>query len=244
MTDSMRKARVDLAAAHRLAVFDGLNEGTWNHFSATTQDAPDCMLISPEFCHWKMVTASNLVLVDSRGTPVGPSAGARRIDPSGFCIHYPIHASRPDAACVLHAHTPYAIALTLSRHGQLVMAEQNALTFYDRVAYYDYDGFVTSTDQGKRLADALMDKRVLFLRGHGVIVVGPSIAEAYTDLYQLERACAVQCHARAMGAEVEAIPDDIAQACIAQDEYASAYKLAHFEAMKRLLDVEQPDYLN
>ena len=124
------------------------------------------------------------------------------------------------------------------------MAEQNALTFYDRVGYYDYDGFVATIDHGKRLAEALAEKRVLFLRGHGVIVVGPSIAEAYTDLYQLERACAVQCHARAMGEALEAIPDDIARGCIAQDEYASAYKLAHFEAMKRLLDVEQPDYLS
>jgi ribulose-5-phosphate 4-epimerase/fuculose-1-phosphate aldolase len=136
------------------------------------------------------------------------------------------------------------MALTLGKQGQLVMAEQNALTFYDRVAYYDYDGFVETPDHGKRLADALAGKRVLFLRGHGVIVVGPSIAEAYTDLYQLERACAVQCHARAMGVDIEPIPNDIARACIGENEYASAYKLAHFEAMKRLLDVEQPDYLN
>jgi ribulose-5-phosphate 4-epimerase/fuculose-1-phosphate aldolase len=242
MTDAMRKTRVDLAAAHRMAVFDGLNEGTWNHFSATVPDWPDCMLVSPEFCHWTMVTASNLVRTDSNGNPIGGS-GAGRIDSSGYCIHYPIHASRPDVACVLHAHPPYATAIALSRRGRFVMAEQGALTLYNRVAYYDYDGFVFTTDHGKRLADALADKRVLFLRGHGVIVVGPSIAEAYTDLYQLERACAVQCHARALGEEIETIPDAMASACVEQDEYASAYKLAHFEAMKRLMDVEQPGYL-
>src|SRR5689334_3328806 len=45
--DPVRTARVDLAAAHRMAVFDHLNEGTWNHFSVAVPDDPGRMLVTP-----------------------------------------------------------------------------------------------------------------------------------------------------------------------------------------------------
>ena len=42
-----RQARLDVAAAHRLAVMHELNEGVWNHISLTSPDEPDNILISP-----------------------------------------------------------------------------------------------------------------------------------------------------------------------------------------------------
>ena len=128
--------------------------------------------------------------------------------------------------------------------GRLMMADQNALAVQGRVAYYEvWDGFVHEQEHGYRLAEALGDKRVLFLANHGVLVVGPTIAEAYTDLYQLERACMFQCHAMAMGGAFQPIPQRFAdQAAAAID--TSGYKIGHFRAMRRLLDAEQPDYVN
>ena len=40
-----RQARLDVAAAHRLAVMHELNEGVWNHISLTSPDEPDNILI-------------------------------------------------------------------------------------------------------------------------------------------------------------------------------------------------------
>ena len=62
-----REARKDLAAAHRLAVLHGLNEGVWNHISLLSPDDPSQMLISPGHTHWSQVRASNLALVDEHG---------------------------------------------------------------------------------------------------------------------------------------------------------------------------------
>jgi ribulose-5-phosphate 4-epimerase/fuculose-1-phosphate aldolase len=67
---AVRQARIDLAAAHRLAVRDELHEGTWNHFSLAVRTAPERMLITPSFMHWSQVTASNLV-------DVGPGTARR-----------------------------------------------------------------------------------------------------------------------------------------------------------------------
>lgn len=241
MSNSLWNARVDLAAAHRMAVFDGLNEGTWTHFSAVVPGQPDQMLISPEYCHWSQVTASSLDLMNPAGEV---STGKRRLDPAAFAIHFPVHASRADAVCVLHSHAPYSTALGMIEDGELLMADQNALGLYGRIGYYDYDGLIFETGHGQRLADELADKRILILRGHGVLVVGPSIAEAYTDLYQLERACAVQCHAMSMGRPIKPIPRDIALSVVGSGEYSTEYKHAHFAGMRRLLDAHQPDYAN
>jgi ribulose-5-phosphate 4-epimerase/fuculose-1-phosphate aldolase len=230
--------RIQLAAAHRMAVLDGLNEGTWNHFTTVLPERPDHLLVTPVDRHWRRVTASSLVEIDPEGRAVRPD---QRFDRSAHYIHAPIHAARPDAVCVLHAHPPYTTALSMIEGGELLFADQNAATLYDRIAYYDeYDGFVRDLDRGRRLVDALGEKRVLFLRNHGVLVVGPTVAEAYTDLYSLERACMFQAHAQAMGGRLKAIPAEIARATAEEADY----KHTHFEAMCGLLDAEQPDYRN
>jgi ribulose-5-phosphate 4-epimerase/fuculose-1-phosphate aldolase len=239
----IHEARVDLAAAHRLAVHDGLNEGSWNHFSLTIPGYSDRMLATPADRHWRQVTASNLVLVDKNGESL---EGEGRCDRSAFCIHYPIHVACAQAVCILHAHPPFATALSMVQGGRLLMADQNALALYDRVAYDDhYDGFVFDPEKGARLAALLGDKRVLIMRNHGVLVVGPTVAEAYTDLYHLERACMFQCHAMAManGRDLCAVTADVGGE-VAEQADNTGYKLMHFAAMRRLLDAEQPDYAN
>jgi ribulose-5-phosphate 4-epimerase/fuculose-1-phosphate aldolase len=245
MSNSLWNARVDLAAAHRLAVIDGLNEGTWNHFSVRVPDTAEHMLVTPAACHWKQVTASSLVVVDATGEKI---AGSSDYDRSAYFIHYPMHVAHEQAACVLHVHPPYATALSMVKGGRLHMTDQNALGLYDRIAYYDsWDGFVFELDHGRRLADALGDKRVLFLANHGVVVVGPSVADAYNDLYHLERACMFQCLALSTGGELRPIPPQFARTVPAFLEGGgfngvSNYKAAYFSAMRRLLDSEQPDY--
>jgi ribulose-5-phosphate 4-epimerase/fuculose-1-phosphate aldolase len=239
--DPVRAARIDLAAAHRLAVFDNLNEGSWNHFSVAVPGAPGRMLVTPAGRHWRQVTASNLVLVDRDGTTLSNGCN---YDSAAYNIHHPIHEARKDAFCVLHAHPPYATALSMVGGGRLEMADQNALALYGRVAYDDvYDGFIFDGAQSRRLVDMIGDARVLFMRNHGVLVVGPTVAEAYTDLYQLERACQFQHIATTFGGKLREVDESTGHATvIAADE--SGYKLQHFAAMKLLLDAEQPDYLS
>src|SRR5205085_5602833 len=83
---------------------------------------------------------------------------------------------------------------------RLEMIEQNALRFHGDVAYDgSYNGLVVDEAEGDRLARVLGTKRVLFLANHGVIVVGPTVAEAFDSLYYLERACRLQVLARMIG---------------------------------------------
>jgi ribulose-5-phosphate 4-epimerase/fuculose-1-phosphate aldolase len=230
--------RLDLAAAHRLAVLDDLHEGTWNHFSAALPGGS--MLLTPEYVHWSQVTSSSLIELGEDHDAI-PRDSLTWV---GYRIHYGIHRARPDAVCVLHTHSPHATALSCLAEGRLEMIDQGAFGFAGRVSYNEvYDRSVaTDLGAGEAMAEALDGKDVLFLRNHGVIVVGRSVAAAYTDLYLLERACRVQLLARATGEPLARVSHEEAMAAFADDPGVEQFKARHFEAMKRVLDATQPDY--
>src|SRR3954464_384705 len=194
--------RIELAAAFRLAVRLDLHEGVCNHFSVMLADGRT-FLLNRYGLHWSEVTASNLLALDADGRVL---AGEGEYEKTAFYIHSRIHLANPHAACVLHTHMPYATSLTLIEGGRLEMVEQNALRFHDDIAYDDeYNGLVVDNAEGDRLARLLGHKRVLFLANHGVIVVGPSIAEAFDLMYYLERACRLQVLAKSMGGTLRAV---------------------------------------
>jgi ribulose-5-phosphate 4-epimerase/fuculose-1-phosphate aldolase len=233
------ETRRDLAAAHRLAVRDGLNEGTWNHLSVMSPDDPEVMFITPAYTHWSQVTASNLAAVGPDGEPV---AGDDRPTRAGWIIHYPVHRAQPDAQCLMHVHSPHITALSMKKDVRLdTCSSQQAAQFHGDVAYYEvYDGILDDEDEGRRMADAMGDRRILMLRNHGAVVAGSSVASAYVDLYQLERACMYQLLAMNGGGDLVRIPEDIAAAMSAQARGGTSDP--HFGAMRRLLDAKEPDY--
>ena len=238
-TTAERAVRVDLAAAFRLAVRMDLHEGVCNHFSAMLDERR--FLLNSYGLHWSEVTASNLVALDGEGRVI---EGSGEIEKTAFTIHSRIHLANPRAKCVLHTHMPYATALTLLEGGRLEMVEQNALRFHDDIAYDEtYNGLVVDPGEGDRLAGVLGHKRVMFLANHGVIVVGPTVAEAFDALYYLERACRLQVLARSMGGQLRAVRDEVVRETyrlILAD--TPKYAAAHFSALKRILDREEPSY--
>ena len=235
-----RMARLDLAAAFRLAVRMDLHEGVCNHFTLMLPDGRR-FLLNAYGLHWSEVTASNLLALDTRGNVL---EGEGEAEKTAFYIHSRIHLAHPRAACVLHTHMPYATALTLTVPGRLEMVEQNALRFADDIAYDDsYNGLVVDDAEGDRLARLLGGKRVLFLANHGVIVVGATVAEAFDALYYLERACRVQVLARATGLPLRPVRPEVVRETyrmILAD--TPKYAGAHFGALRRILDREEPDY--
>src|ERR687886_173825 len=84
-------ARVDLAAAFRLAVRLDLHEGVCNHFSAMLADGRT-FLLNRYGLHWSEVTASNLLALDAAGRIVGGGGGDEK---TAFWIHSRLHLAHP-----------------------------------------------------------------------------------------------------------------------------------------------------
>ena len=234
-TSRLQSLRGDLAAAFRWAARLDLHEGVANHFSVAVSDDGRQFLLNPRGRHFSRIRASELLLLD------GEHADA---DPTAWYLHSHLHRHVPQARCVLHTHMPNATALACLRGFELLMLDQTACRFHHRIAYdRQYAGMALDDAEGERVAKLFgTDHSVLFLGNHGVIVVGPTIAEAFDELYHLERAARLQVLALSTGRELDVIPDEIATVTCRQWLEYPDVSTSHFEALKEILDDESPDY--
>ncbi len=243
-SDPVSAARRELAAAFRWAARLGFHEGTCNHFSLKVPGREDRYLINPHGLHFSEMRASDLLMLDADGTVV---EGRHPVEATAFFIHSRIHRANAEARCVLHTHMPYATALTMLDGGRLEPCHQTCLRFYGRIGYDDelggYGGLAADAEEGDRISRALGDKRVLMLANHGVIVAAPSVAEAFDDLYYLERAAQAQVLAMSTGRKLKLVGDNIAARTRDQMlKDGELYARVHFAALCRILDRETPDY--
>jgi len=248
---SVEQARIDLAAAHRLAVWHDLTEGIYNHLTVAVPGASDRQFFVPPFgLHWSEVRASDLLTVDFDGNIL---AGQGVLQRSAYCIHAPIHAAHARHAAVLHTHMPYASALTRLDDQTLLPLGQTEALVLDQIAYDpNYDGLARDWSEGERLAGVLGEKTILFMGNHGVLVTGRTVAEAYDRLYSLERSARVQLFALWTGRPLKSLsPEQVEKAQrqfhhtplhdASRAAYTPGYQL-HFDALRRLLDRREPDY--
>ncbi len=229
----VRQLREDLALALRAAAHHGLSEGVCNHFSVMLPGAHDRYLINPRGLHWSEVGADDIVLIDVRGEVL---AGRHRVEPTALFIHGAIHRITGHAV-VLHVHSPYATALTLTADRALdTTLSQNAMRFMDRLAIdADYNGLALDDAEGERIARAMAGKDVAFLANHGVVVAGATIAHAYDDLYYLERACLHQVIAQSTGRPLAPVNAALAARVAAQVQSEREQSDLFFESLRRML---------
>jgi len=241
--DPIREAKIHLAAAHRLAVLDELEEGIDNHFTVTVPGRDDRYLILPFGLHWSEARASDMIVFDESGKTL---EGEGVVELSAQCIHAPIHRLC-GARVVMHTHQTWAVALNMLKDNRLLPASQTAAFFHGHVAYDDtYTGTADTLDEGERLARVIGDKHVLFMKNHGVLVTGATVAQAYRRLYKLERVCRAQVLALGTGKPIEVLSETIVaevQSPPVNDRHSRAEReRMFFEAMMRVLDRENPGY--
>ena len=207
------QARVDLAAAYRLAALFGWDDLIFTHISARVPGPEHHFLINPYGLMFDEITASSLVKIGLDGKKVMDSS--YDINPAGFTIHSAIRAAREDAMCVMHLHTRHGVAVSAKKHGLLPLSQQSLFALAS-LAYHDYEGLALNEDEKPRLVSDLGDKNNLILRNHGLLTIGGNAAEAFLGMYNLERSCEIQLMAEAGGAELVKIAQPILDGITAQ----------------------------
>ena len=241
--DAVAEARVQLAAAHRLAVLHELEEGIDNHFTMTVPGREGQYLILPFGLHWSEARASDMIVFDEEGRVL---EGRGSLELSAQCIHAPIHRLT-GTRVVLHTHQTWTIALNMLQDNRLLPASQTAAFYHGQIAYDDdYTGVAASLAEGERLAAVLGNKPILFMKNHGVVVTGDTVAQAYRRLYRIERVCRNQILALGTGRPLQLLSDEVAkrvQTPSADDRHPRAEReWLFFEAMMRIVDRELPGY--
>jgi ribulose-5-phosphate 4-epimerase/fuculose-1-phosphate aldolase len=241
--DPILEAKVQLAAALRMATLHELEEGIDNHFTVSVPGRQDQYLILPFGFHWSEARASDMMTFNEAGDTL---EGSGVVELSARCIHAPIHRIT-GAKVVLHTHQPWALALNMLKDNRLLPANQTAAFFAGEVAYDDhYDGTADFPSEGERLSAIMGGKPIAFLKNHGVLVTGETMGQAYRRLYKLERVCRTQVLALSTGQPLEILSDEVIAKVLApaplETHSREERDRLFFEAMMRIVDRELPGY--
>ena len=200
------QVRVDLAACYRLVAHFGWDDLIFTHISARVPGPETHFLINPYGLMFEEITASSLVKIDLAGKKVADSP--YDINPAGFTIHSAVHQARHDAHCVLHLHTIAGVAVSAQKDGLLPISQQSLFPL-SALAYHDYEGVALNPEEKPRLVADLGEMNFMILRNHGLLTCGETVAEAFLNMYILQRACEVQVMAQGGGKELIPVPEAI-----------------------------------
>ncbi|HLM29901.1 MAG TPA: class II aldolase/adducin family protein [Acidimicrobiales bacterium] len=197
--EERRHRKQRLAAAFRIFGHFGFDEGTAGHITARDPELLDHFWVNPLGMSFKQIRVKDLLLVNDRGEVV---EGGWPLNTAAFVIHSQIHAARPDVVSAAHAHSVHGKAWSSLRR-PLDPLTQDACAFYgDHALFDDYTGAVFELEEGKRIAQALGNRKAAILANHGVLTVGRSVDEAAWWFVTMERTCQVQLLAEAAGSPV------------------------------------------
>jgi ribulose-5-phosphate 4-epimerase/fuculose-1-phosphate aldolase len=236
-----RELREDLAAAYRLIALHGMTDLVFTHLSARVPGEGHRFLVNPYGLLFEEVTASSLVLVDAAGEPAQPTPWP--VNPAGFVIHSAVHLGRADAQCVMHTHTLAGMAVA-AQTGGLLPLNQISMEFSGRVALHDYEGIAAADNlaERERLVRDLGDRSCMILRHHGLLTLGRSVAEAFYRMWYLDQSCRIQLAAQGSGAPLAIPSRGLVERARAQFEAGPETAWLPWQALRRKLDREQPDY--
>ena len=244
-TDGEWQARVDLAALYRLVDLYGWSDLLGTHISHRVPNEPDHLLLNPYGFLWEEMTASMLLKVDYDGNVLTESN--HKINPAGLTIHSAILRARPDVTCAIHTHTQAGVGVATQKGGLLPIT-QHALHVIAHTGYYDYAGIETDPGERDRIAAAVGDHNVLFLRNHGMIAMGRTPGEAFMWCYRAERACRMQLAIQQAGVATVALPDEVIEETIERNRLLNspegyrAIGVNEWPALRRKLDRIDPSY--
>ena len=235
------QARRELAACYRMFARRGMDDLIYTHLSCRVPESPGRFLFIPFGMLFEEVTASNLLEVDIAGAD--QSGGGKPVNPAGWIVHRTVYEARPEASCVMHLHTICGTAVSAQKDG-LLPVNQFGITYAGQVGYHDYDGPGLRPEERKKFVAALGDRKMMFLRNHGTLTWGRSIAEAFTLMHYLERSCEIQVAAQGGGGALALPADEVIERTVAtaQGVGDASFGRIGFEALLRRLDREDPSY--
>jgi HCOMODA/2-hydroxy-3-carboxy-muconic semialdehyde decarboxylase len=193
----------DLVAASRILADQGVVDG-FGHVSIRHPNNPGRFLMSRSLAP-ALTTTDDIVEYDLDCTPIddrGRSSFLERF------IHCEIYKARLDVKAVVHTHSPGVIPFGVSRV-PLRPVYHVASFLASGVPVFEIRNYAGMTNMliannalGKALAETLGDKPVVLMRGHGDVVVGPSVQIAVYRAIYTEMNARLQAQAMALGGPI------------------------------------------
>lgn len=235
------EARQQLAATYRIFAMMGWDEAIFNHITIKIPGEDGAFLINPYGLHFSEVKASNLIKIDIDGNKLSESEHG--VNKAGFVQHSLFHRHLHNAYCIIHTHTTATMAVC-SMEGGLQPVNFYACNFIGRLSYHEFEGVTVREEEGERLLENLGDNRILMLKNHGPVVIGPTLPIALIQYWSLQRACEIQVATMQAGDPI-VVPQevvDVHQRDLYMTQASAEPGKAEFDAWVRQVDKIDPSW--
>jgi L-fuculose-phosphate aldolase len=188
-----------IAAAREMNAL-GINRGKSGNVSARWRTAKfDGYLVTPSGMPYASIRPADIVAMPIDGqSEAGPG---RRRPSSEWRFHRDIYRARPDAAAIVHTHSPFATTLSCLRRGIPAFHYMIAVAGGDDVRCAPYATFGTQALSDHAVA-ALEGRRACLLANHGMIAIGASLAAALALAVEIETLAEMYWRTRQLGEPV------------------------------------------
>ena len=102
----------------------------------------------------------------------------------------------------------------------------------------------TEVEECKDIAKNLGKNKVMILRNHGTLALGGNVAEAFTSIYFLEKACTYQVRAMAGSLDFNQPSDAAIETTRQQGQGAGMAAALLWPAVKRKMERLDPSFMN
>ncbi len=192
--------RAEIVAYGQLLYTQGLVSGASGNISARL-DAHR-ILVTPSGCHKGMLTPSDLVVFDTESGQVVSEGTAK--PSSEFRMHTYIYAQQPEAGAVIHAHPPYAVALSVADVSLEKIILPETVLALGTIADCGYATPTTNDVVAAIKMPVQSGATALILARHGSVTIGKSLHEAFCRLETVEYLAKVIAVAESLG-EIESL---------------------------------------
>jgi ribulose-5-phosphate 4-epimerase/fuculose-1-phosphate aldolase len=181
----------------------------------------------------ELVTRTDILEYDLESNAIGGKPPAVFLE---RFIHGEIYKARPDVKAVVHCHTPSLIPFGTTdvplrpMFGLAGFLAEGVPVFEIRKAFGSTDLLVRDAARGAALARALGNKPVALMRGHGAVVVAPSLPVVVGRCIYLDMNAQVQQRAIALGGKITYLTPEEGKQSVA-DGYRRAWELWRRDAM-------------
>ena len=113
-----------------------------------------------------------------------------------------------------------------------------------QISYHDYEGVALFDDEKERLVKDLGQEKLMILRNHGTLAIGKNVAEAFTNIYFLEKACSYQVRAMSGNLELNYPSDEAIETTKQQGQGREMAAALLWPAVKRKMESIDPSFMN
>jgi HCOMODA/2-hydroxy-3-carboxy-muconic semialdehyde decarboxylase len=199
----------ELAAASRILADQGVVDA-FGHVTVRHPNNPEHFLMTRSLAP-ALATPADIVELDLDGNDVNKTGKTLFLE---RFIHAEIYRARPDVIAVVHSHSPAVIPFGVTKVPMRAMFHNSAFlargvpVFDIREKFGATNMLVSNREIGRALAEVLGNKAALLMRGHGDVIVAPTLPLAVFRAVYTEVNARLQAQAIALGGPIESLNEE------------------------------------